>query len=168
MAGSPVACSGAMYAGVPIDVPAWVNVTSLSSVRASECPRDVAEDAHDLVDRQRRAAREPVAEREPGHEGHGEVRHAARGPGGEDRNDVRLLQPGGQPNLAREAIGRHAGRELRRENLDDDLAAERRFSGYEYARHAATAELALESVSSAERRLQLIAEVHHACGERSP
>jgi hypothetical protein len=50
--------------------------------------------------------------------------------------------------------------QLRREDLDDDLATERRFLSDENARHATAAQLALQRVRVAQRSLKLIAEVH--------
>ena len=83
-------------------------------------------------------------------------------PVGEHGNDVRLLQRRRHSNLALEPLGADAGGELRREDFDDDLAAEADFVGDEDARHPAAAELALERVGSAQRRLELGLKVGHA------
>lgn len=88
------------------------------------------------------------------------VRQPQRLAGRQERDDVRLLEPRRHANLAREALVRHAGRELRREHFHHDLAAERALLGYEHARHSAAAELALELVGLTERALELVAEIH--------
>ena len=80
----------------------------------------------------------------------------------EHRDDVRLLQRRRHADLALEALGADSGGELRREDFDDDFAAEPDFVGDEDARHAAAAELALEGVGSTQRRLELCLEVTHA------
>jgi hypothetical protein len=54
----------------------------------------------------------------------------------------------GDHDLALEALGGHAGRQLGGKHLHDDLALETRFAGKEDARHA-SAELALERVGRA-------------------
>ena len=59
--------------------------------------------------------------------------------GGEQRHDVRVLQPGGELNLALEPVDAHPSGHFRREHLDDDLAAESDFLREEDAAHAAAA-----------------------------
>ena len=64
-------------------------------------------------------------------------------------------------HLAREPLGRQSFGQLRRDDLDDDLAAERGLGRDEDARHAAAAELALDGVRVAERLLERLAQVRH-------
>src|SRR6266404_1319168 len=61
-----------------------------------------------------------------------------------------MLQPRDCKYLAAETLGRHTRRELGRENLDDDLSLEVVVLADEYERHAATGELPLNGVRSAE------------------
>ena len=72
---------------------------------------------------------------------------------------MRMLQLGGELDLAPEPIHAHAGGELGEQHLDDDPAAERGLVRQEDARHAAPAQLALEPVGVAERGLKLIEKV---------
>ena len=200
MSGSPAACSGAMYAGVPIDVPSCVSVDPCAplSVRESlnalampksvttavppesstlsglmsrctmprscaycERARDVAEDAQDVGDRERRLLGQPRAQRLALDERHRVVRQAVRVARREHGNDVRLLERRRRADLALEPLGADAGGELGRQDLDDDLASEPRLVGDEDARHPAAAELALERVGSTQRRLELGLKVRH-------
>jgi hypothetical protein len=81
-------------------------------------------------------------------------------------DDVRVLQLGGELDLAAEAVDVEPGGEVGWQNLDDDLAVERDFGGDKDAAHAATAQLALDPVGVAECRLQASREVVHRRGER--
>ena len=83
-------------------------------------------------------------------------------PARQQRDDVRLLQRRREPDLAREPLGAQSLGQLRRQHLDDHVAPERVSSRDEHARHAAAAELALERVGRAERRLKALpGEVRH-------
>jgi hypothetical protein len=120
--------------------------------------RHVAQD-HDRLGERHRPGDEPCAQALAAHEGHRVVRQPlGRDARAEHGHDVRLLQRGGHPDLAREALGRESLGQLGGEHLHDDPAAERRILGEEHARHAPAAELALERVGGAERRLQAVAE----------
>ena len=83
-------------------------------------------------------------------EGHGVVRHAVRLAGVEDAEDVRVLELGGELDLALEAFDADALHELGRKDFDDDFASEGGLGGDEDARHAAAAELSLEGIAAAE------------------
>ena len=74
---------------------------------------------------------------------------------------MRVLEPGGELDLALEAVDAHAGGELGRQHLDDDLAAERGARREEDARHAAAAELALDGVCVTEREPEPVDELRH-------
>src|SRR6185503_9833133 len=67
----------------------------------------------------------------------------------ENRHDVRMLQARHRQYLATEALGRHSRCQLRRKNLDDDLAIEVVIFAHEHERHPTTSELALNGVRSA-------------------
>jgi hypothetical protein len=119
------------------------------AVRVLECPRDVAQHRDGLGDREL-ATREPRAKRLALHERHGVVRQALHLPGREQRDDVRVLQPGGERDLAVEARDRHGPRELGGEDFHDDAAAEGGFFGHEHVRHPSAAELAFDRVCGAQ------------------
>ena len=69
------------------------------------------------------------------------------------RDDVGMLQPGGDENLAAEALLRDAGRELGRQHLHRDAAAQGLVDGDEHPRHPPL-QLALDRVGAAERAAQ--------------
>jgi len=58
-----------------------------------------------------------------------------------------VLQPGGDPDLAEEAVGAEYGGELRPEHLERDPPVVLEIAGEMYRGHAAAAELALEPIS---------------------
>ena len=78
--------------------------------------------------------------------------------GRQERDDVRVLEAGGELDLLLEALGADARGELGGEELDDDAAAKAAVSGEVDAAHAATAELALELEGGAQRGRQLFGE----------
>ena len=122
---------------------------------------DVAENGEALLDRNWTFAN-PLAQRFPAHERHGEVRISADGLArGEHGYDVRLLEPRREPDLALEPRRREGVGELGRQNLDDDVAPERLVAGDEDPRHSAGAELPLHGVAASERLLQLFQERIH-------
>ena len=129
-------------------------------VRVRERLGHVAQQSHRLGDGERRAAFESRAQRFTLDERHGEPGQAVHRAGGVHRHDVRMLQLGREEDLAIEALDVHARRELGRQHLHDDLATERGVFGEEDARHAATAELALDRVGGAEGLLELVAQGH--------
>ena len=71
-----------------------------------------------------------------------------------------MLEARGEPDLLAEAVGRDGVGQLGREDLEHHLAVERDFGREEDARHAAAAELALESVGVAHYGLELRAQIH--------
>ena len=73
------------------------------------------------------------------------------------RYDVRVLRPRGNSYLSRKTLRVNACGKLGRENLDDDLAAERGISGEADARHTAAAELPFALVGVSESGLELLA-----------
>ena len=71
-----------------------------------------------------------------------------------------MLQPRGEQHLAIEAFRVHAGEELWRQHLHDDLALQRFLARQEHARHAAAADLAGDAVLDAKCLLQPLAQLH--------
>ena len=84
---------------------------------------------------------------------HGVKREAVRLAGREHGHDVRMLELGGELDLAAEAVHADAGGEFRREHLDHHRAAERRLLRDEHARHATAPELTLEDIRGPEGAL---------------
>ncbi len=119
----------------------------------------VAEDPHRLPDRELVVVREPGAQRLALNVGHDVVQQVTRGPRGEERHDVGVLELGREVDLALEAVDTYAGRQLGRQDLHDHRALEPHLFGEEDAAHPAAAELALNGVGSAEVGLQLLAEL---------
>ncbi len=141
-----------------------VAVHDAAGVRELERLGDVAKHADDLRDRLGSVAREVSTQRLAVHERHRVVRNAARAPGRQNRNDLRMLQLCREPDLALKPLGTELGGQLGREHFDDDLASERRLLGDEDARHPAAAQLALDPVDRAECRLQAFAKVDRGIG----
>ena len=81
-------------------------------------------------------------------------------PAREQRHDVRVLELGGERDLALEALDGERAAASGREHLDHHLAAERGLAGDEDARHPAAAELAVQGVGVAERLLEIFVERH--------
>ena len=73
---------------------------------------DVAQHPHRLGHGQLAVAQQAGAERLAVHERHGEVGQARRLAGGEEGDDVGMLELGGEEDLAAEPVHAHAGREL--------------------------------------------------------
>jgi hypothetical protein len=70
-----------------------------------------------------------------------------------------MVQAGGELDLAAKPVRAHRAGRFGRQDLDDDVAGERRFPRDENARHSPASELALEHVRTAECRLQLFAKI---------
>jgi hypothetical protein len=130
-------------------------------VGVSERVAHFAEDPDSLPHRQLALAHQLGPERFALDVGHHVVEDIAGGAGGEQRHDVRVLQPGGQLDLAAEPVLVDAGRHLGREDLDDDLAAELDFVRQEDAAHAPATELLLDPVRRAEGRVETGAQIAH-------
>ena len=133
-------------------------------MRVRERVRDITQNAHCLVRGEFAVPRQPRAQRLALHERHRVVEQVARLAGRMHGHDVRMLQRCDELNLAAEAVDVHRCRHFRRQHLDHDLTAERRFLRHEHVRHPAAAKLALDPIAVAERGLQPFGEVlHHEC-----
>ena len=71
---------------------------------------------------------------------------------------MRVGESGGEPDLLAEPVRAHCVSQLGWEHLDYDLAIERNLGRQEHARHAATAQLALDSEGRDEGGLKSL---HH-------
>jgi hypothetical protein len=136
-------------------------------VRVGEGRGDVAEDVDALADRHRCARDKQVAQRPPFDERHREERNPVGLAGGDDRHDVRVLQPRDELDLAMEPVEAHATGQVRWKELDDDLAVQAPLGGQEDVTHPAATELALDGVGVAEGGLESLAEIGHGWDESS-
>ena len=82
---------------------------------------------------------------------HGEPEPAGGLAGVEDREDVRVLEPGGEPDLALEPLRAHGGGELRVEHLQGYGPVVLEVAGKVDRGHAPAAELPLERVTVLQR-----------------
>jgi hypothetical protein len=123
-------------------------------MRIGQRARDVAEHVDAQAHRQRAFALEVVAQRLPFDKRHGVVRQVVGPAGRQQRNDVRLLERRRHPDLPLEALGTETRGQIPGEELDDDRAMQARLARHKDARHAATAQFALDNVALAERRLE--------------
>ena len=119
-----------------------VNHTAL--VREVERSRDIAQDPGGFAQWHRAGPEEPHAQGLTFDERHRVERQPIRFAGREDGHDVRMLQPGGQQDLAPEPLQADARSQLGCKHLHDHTSAERTLFGDEHAAHAAPAELAFE------------------------
>ncbi len=94
-------------------------------------------------------------------EGHDVVQDPVGLPGIVEAEDVRVLQAGGDADLAQEPVRTDRGGELGAQRLDSDLAAVATVLGEEDRGHAALADQALDVVALAERSAQLFEDVGH-------
>ncbi len=124
-------------------------------VRELEGAGDIAEYPHGFMERGR-ALLHLLAEIQPFDEGHTVVWQGAGGPRAQDRNDVGLLQSGDKFDLTREALDVERHGELRHQDLDDDIPAQRLVARQENERHSSATQLTLDGVVRAERALELV------------
>jgi hypothetical protein len=119
---------------------------------------DLTSDRHRLVHRELVLAREPGAERLPLDTRHGEPQEPGAirecsGAAVEHRQNVGVLQPGGEADLAKEALGAKRGGQLGTEGLEGHRPVVAQVVSQPDLRHAAPAKLALEPVAILESRL---------------
>jgi hypothetical protein len=124
------------------------------TVRVVQRPRDLLGDAQRLLDRHPLLAVEEGAQRVAADVRHDVVQERVRLAGVDERDDVRMREPGGHLDLAAEPLRpEHAG-QLGLQDLDREIAVVLRIIGQVHGGHAAAAEPRGDAVSIAERRLQ--------------
>src|SRR4051812_30872355 len=136
-------------------------------VRIREGHRDITQDVRAIGDGYLRAGLQQFAQRATFDERHGEERHAVRLAGGDDRDDVRVLQSGDELDLAMEAVEAHAAADVGRQQLDDDLSIEPALGREKDVTHPAATELALDGVGVTERESEPVDELRHWWDESS-
>ena len=119
-----------------------------------------------FVDRQRAPLLQPGTERLALDEGHHIPRQALGGAGGEQRNDMGMLEGGGDLDLAREALGLHAGRHFGRQHLHNYRPRQVDLGGQEDPAHPAARELPLDPIGRAEGSLEAVGQVGHRDSRR--
>ena len=130
------------------------------TMRVLQCACDVSQNPDRFRDRQL-TAREAGAQRFAVDERHDVVRQSVELPHRQQGDDVRVLQPRRDADLALEARNRDGPRALVGQELRDHATPEREVFGDEDVRHAAATELRFEPVVVAERCLKLVAKVCH-------
>ena len=120
-------------------------------VRVLERVRRLAGDAKRVIQRQLLLPIEPVPETLPLDERHGEPEPAGRLAGIEDGEDVGMLQPRGEPDLALKSLGTERRGKLGVEHLERDRAVVPHVLCEVDRRHAASTELSLDRVAAGQR-----------------
>ena len=138
-----------------LDVP----VDDTFGVRELQRARDVSENADRYGDRHGAGTHEMHPERLPFDEGHRVVGQPFRLSGREHRQDVWVLQSGGEQDLVLETLEIHAGREIGRKHFHHDTTTERALLREKHATHATAAELAFYAIGAGQRGLQPISKI---------
>src|SRR6185503_17063759 len=138
-----------------------VTMDDVLVVRVVERVGGLARDAKRIVDRKLIFTPEPLAQGLALDIRHGEPEVPACLARIKDTQDVWMLEPGGQANLAQEPVRTESGGELRMENLEGDGPVVPEIARQEDGGHAAAAELMLDRVAAGqggrERRLEIAA-----------
>ena len=116
--------------------------------------RDLAEQPYGLGHRQLAAAGQAVAEGLALDVGHDVIEEAVGVARVDQAEDMGVLEPGGDLDLAGEPLGAERGGQLGAQDLHRHLAVVLQVLGEIHGRHAALAELALDAVAGGEGRLQ--------------
>ena len=111
---------------------------------------DLGEQPHRLGHRQLAGAGQAIAQGLALDVGHDVVEEAVGVAGVEDAEDVRMLEAGGDLDLAGEALGAECGGQLGAEDLDGDAAVVLEVFGEIDGGHATLAELTLDAVAAGE------------------
>ena len=148
---------------VRFDIP----VHDMVPMRVGQRIQHVAQDAQRLGHRQLALARQFGPERFALDVGHDVVEEIVRGSRGQQRHDVGVLEVGRQLNLALEPVHAHAGAHLGWQDLHHHAPAEGGVLRDEDAAHPSAAQLALDPVAFAERRLEALPQLGHR-GQDTP
>ena len=116
------------------------------AMRVRRCVDDVAQNAHRVRNWQRTIAFDLCSQRLAGDVRHDVVEQSRRRTSRQKLDDVRVLHPCGELNLASESVDLHADGQFRRKDLDHDPATKLHFFGQEHAAHAAATQLGLDSI----------------------
>ena len=138
-----------------LDVP----VHDTFGVRELQRARDVSENADRYGNRHGARTHEMHPERLPFDERHRVVGQPFRLSGREHRQDVWVLQLGGEQYLVLETLKIHAGREIGRKHFHHDTTTERALLRQKHATHSTAAEFAFYAIGAGQRGLQPISKI---------
>jgi hypothetical protein len=120
-------------------------------VRVLERARHLTHDTHGVLHRQLRLRIEQLAQRLSVHCGHHVEQNSVNLARIEERDDVGMVEPRGELDLAQKAIGTHRVRHVFTEHLERDVAAVLHVVREIHRRHPALPELALDAIAAGER-----------------
>ena len=144
---------------VPVDHPVLVGVV--------QAARHVARDAERVFPRKRTHPAQPLPQRLALDVRHGEPEDRIAGRGGGDlarvvdRDHMRMLQPGGEHDLAEEPVAAERGRQLRAQHLERDRAVVAEVPREPDGGHATVPELALDGVAATQAVGQVLCSLVH-------
>ncbi len=130
-------------------------------VSVGERVTHVAQDPHRIADRQLVLVGQAGAQRLALDVRHDVIEQVARRAGREQRNDVGVLQPGGELDLALEPVHVHPGGHRGREHLHHHLPPQPHLRGEEDTTHAPAAELLVDAVHVPQGGLEAVFQVNH-------
>ena len=136
-------------------------------VRVRERFGHFAGDLECIVDGQLRLTVQPVAEGFAFDVRHHVVQHPARVAGIVDREDVGMLEAGGELDLAQEPLAAEGHRDLGAQRLQRDESLVSRVARQVDQRHPATAQLPIDHVVLGQRGVQLCKRISHADNDSS-
>ena len=138
-----------------------VAVDHAVAVRVIECTGDATGQPDRLLDGQVLLSLEAVPQRFTCHVRHHIVDQAPGLAGIEQWQDVRVLQPGGHPDLTQEALDAEHGGELGTQHLQGDVAIVLEIACQIYRCHATGTDFTLDSVVLGEGRPETFERVGH-------
>jgi hypothetical protein len=121
-----------------------------------QCPGHLPDDPDRLVHRQLLLAGEPLAERLAADQRHDIEEDTVSGARIVQRQDMGMLQVGGDLDLPEEPLRPQHGGEFGLEHLDRHLPVVPEVAGQVHGGHAALAELPLEAVAASQGGVQLL------------
>src|SRR3954469_15231977 len=115
-----------------------------------QCRSDCPGNLQCVIGRKLALSAEPFSQSLSFYVGHDVVEEPSRFAGIEQRQDMRMLELGGEADLAEEAIGPEHGSQVGPEYFDGDKAIVLEFVRQIHRRHAAPPELTLDGVAAGE------------------
>ena len=131
------------------------------AVGVVERPGHLFVDGQCLLQPQLLFAAQLGAQRLTAHQRQGVVEEPVRGPGVDERQNVRVVEVGGDLDLGQEPLGAEYGAEVGAEDLERHLAVMLQVPREVYRGHSASAELAVDPVAVGQRRGQAIERLRH-------
>src|SRR5437870_5200005 len=131
------------------------------AVRVRQRARRLGRDLHRVLERQLLLALQAIAQRLALDVRHDVIEEAGRGAGVVQGQDVGMLQPGGDLDLAQKPLGAERGRDLGVQDLDRHRSAVFQVLRQEHRGHASTAQLPLDRVAVSEGLTQGVEQIGH-------